>query len=259
MTVRDRETILGYSVFAGGRDKCISEISSHLRDKHRECRWLACINPHSFVISRKDLAFSEALRKVDWLVPDGVGILLASRILGGTIRQRVTGSDVFFGVMSSLNQLKGSVFFLGSTPDVLDTITARVRKDFPQVQVVGCISPPFQSNFSEAELNLMVAEVNAVRPTVLWVGMTSPKQDLWIHSNLGRLQVQFAAGVGAVFDFYSGNISRAATPIQYLGLEWACRYLKQPLRMWNRVFVSNPIFLWHLLKKKFASFMENTQ
>ena len=250
MRLTATESILGYPVAGGGRTGCIESITDWLGNGDR-CRWLACINPHSYVVSARDDLFSRALRDADWLIPDGVGIVLASRFLGGRIEERVTGSDIFRGVHERLNRAGGaSVFFLGSSEETLAKMRTRMARDFPNVRVAGTYSPPFQPSFSNEDTGKMVAAVNSAAPDVLWVGMTSPKQDVWIHENRHRLNVKFAAAVGAVFDFYAGRVKRSHPLFRRLGLEWLPRLIREPRRLWSRMFVSAPIFLWHLVRAK---------
>ena len=99
----------------------------------------------------------------------------------------------------------------------------------------------------------MLAAINAAAPDVLWVGMTAPKQEKWLHANRARLDVKFAAAVGAVFDFYAGRVKRSHPVFQKLGLEWLPRLLQEPRRLWRRNFVSTPVFLWHLLRRMASS------
>ncbi len=244
------EEIVGYSVFAGGTESCVASIAEWIAHGDR-VRWLACLNPHSYAVALKSSAFADALKDADWLVPDGAGVVFASVLHGGAIRERVTGSDVFLGVHKALNMGgKGRVFFLGSTEETLVAMRAKMAVDFPRVEVVGTCSPPYKASYAAAEIDAMVADINRARPDVLWVAMTAPKQELWIHLVRSRLQVKFAAAVGAVFDFYTGRIRRSAPAFQRAGLEWLPRLLQEPRRLWRRMFVSAPVFVWHVLKER---------
>jgi N-acetylglucosaminyldiphosphoundecaprenol N-acetyl-beta-D-mannosaminyltransferase len=206
-------------------------------------RWMAFLNPHSTVVARELPCFETALQLADWIVPDGAGIVLASRLQRGRICRRITGSDVFTALNARLAARGGSVFFLGSTPETLAAITARMAVEFPGVRIAGTLSPPFKAEYTADETDAMIAAVNAGRPDVLWVGMTAPKQEMWIHAHLPRLDVRFAAGIGAVFDFYTGRVRRSHPVFQRLGLEWLPRLVQQPRRLWRRTFVSAPLFL----------------
>lgn len=242
------ENILGYQVSTASSVPCSSDIIKRLQQGERK-RWLACLNPHSFVVALSDAAFSKALHQADLLVPDGTGIVLASRVLGGQIKERVTGSDIFFELSSQLNTIGGhSVFFLGSTQETLNEIKMRMTQDYPAIHVAGVYSPPFKADYSDAELQQMVAAINAVKPDVLWVGMTAPKQEKWITQLLPQLDFGFAAAIGAVFDFYTGKVKRSPEIFCRLGMEWLPRLLQEPKRLWRRNFISSPIFLLHLLR-----------
>lgn len=250
-----RENICGYAVGTADIAETVDEIVDsieHWKIGDR-CRWLVCMNPHSYVESLRDGLFAQALHQADWLVPDGSGIVLASRILGGTIRERVTGSDIFKGVHDVLNSKGGyRVFFLGSTEDTLAQIRQRMSVDYPHIEVAGIYSPPFKVEFSPQELDEMVRAVNDAAPDVLWVGMTAPKQEKWIFSQQDHLEVPFAAAVGAVFDFYTGRVKRSHPVFQKMGLEWLPRLAQQPRRLWQRMGISAPIFLSHVIKQKRA-------
>ncbi|MBN1545809.1 MAG: WecB/TagA/CpsF family glycosyltransferase [Syntrophaceae bacterium] len=216
-------------------------------------KFFACANPHSLEVAVSDPLFRAALCDADLLTPDGIGIVIASVILCGSIRERITGSDMFYGVTDLLNQTRGKVFFLGSTIETLAQIQERISKDFPGITAVGTYSPPFQPVFSNEENSKIVSKINQARPDVLWVGMTAPKQEKWIHANLPRLDVKFVGAIGAVFDFYGGRIKRSNPVFQRLGLEWLPRLLGEPRRLWRRNFVSNPMFLMRIIQQRFKS------
>lgn len=244
------EVILGYAVAAERLEQCIDSITEWIRHG-RACRWLACFNPHSYVEATKRKDFFVALRNADWLVPDGAGIVLASRVMNGEIRERITGSDVFREVHRRLNDSGGaSVFLLGATEETIDIVGRKLEREFKNIRVVGAYSPPFKPVFSDEDNEKMLSSVNMAHADILWVGLSAPKQELWIRQNRERLNVRFAAAVGAVFDFYSGKIVRSSPLFQRLGLEWLPRLLQEPRRLWTRMFISAPIFLWHLGRSK---------
>jgi N-acetylglucosaminyldiphosphoundecaprenol N-acetyl-beta-D-mannosaminyltransferase len=105
----------------------------------------------------------------------------------------------------------------------------------------------------DVELEAMIAAINQASPDILWVGMTAPKQEKWIHQNLHRLDVRFAAAIGAVFDFYTGRVIRSHPVFQRLGLEWLPRLIQEPGRLWRRMFISAPVFMWHVVRARLRS------
>lgn len=244
-----KENILGYNVNIFTAEECADRIFESLRAGKRS--WLACFNPHSYVLALKDKVFTGALKDADWLVPDGSGIVLASRFLGGRITARVTGSDVFSGLNKLMNDAGSMrVFFLGTTEETLSAIIQKMRIDYPGIKVTGAYSPPFKDVYSSAEISAMVKAVNSAAPDVLWVGMSAPKQEKFIMENRARLNVNFVAAIGAVFDFYPGNVRRDTDSwLVNHGVEWLPRLLQEPRRLWRRMFVSAPIFIWHVIKK----------
>lgn len=244
--------ILGYSVFSGTSGECIDAIIDGVQQPGPPT-WFACLNPHSFAVARSRKSFAAALRQSDWLVPDGAGIVLAARVLGRPVAERITGHDVFEHCMSRLSQMgERSVFFLGSTEAVLADIRTRCAQNYPGVTVAGTYSPPYREQFSDGEIDAMVVAIQDARPDVLWVGLTAPKQEELIVRILSRTGVRFAGAIGAVFDFYTGRVRRSPAVFQRLGLEWLPRLLQQPRRLWRRTFVSAPIFLWCLLKSRLS-------
>ncbi|RPH51174.1 MAG: glycosyltransferase [Desulfobacteraceae bacterium] len=248
------ERILNYPVISCGIDSCLARIIAWISDGGK-ARTLVCANPHSLVGAAGDDMFRKALLDAGMIVPDGAGIVLASRILRGRIRERITGSDVFHGVNEAMNREgHGSCFFLGSSEEILVMIREKMSKDFPNVRVAGTYSPPFTDEFTEEENRRIIEAVNAVKPDVLWVGMTAPKQEKWIYRNKNKLNVKFIGAIGGVFDFYSGNIRRNEYPwFMKHGLEWLPRLIQEPRRLWKRTFISAPVFFFLILKQKFLS------
>jgi N-acetylglucosaminyldiphosphoundecaprenol N-acetyl-beta-D-mannosaminyltransferase len=245
-----KENILGYNVNTFSVGACADSLFKTLQDGKRT--WLACFNPHSYAMSLEDKVFSRALKDADWLVPDGSGVVLASRLLGGALRDRVTGSDVFAGLNQRLNAAGlMRVFFLGSTKETLALIKKRMANDYPNVKVAGVYSPPFKDVYSNAEISEMIKAVNSAAPDVLWVGLSAPKQEKFVFENRARLNVKFVAAVGAVFDFYSGNVKRDEDSwfVKH-GMEWLPRLVQEPKRLWKRMFVSAPVFLIHVIKER---------
>jgi N-acetylglucosaminyldiphosphoundecaprenol N-acetyl-beta-D-mannosaminyltransferase len=209
-------------------------------------------------VALKDNKFSLSLRNADWLVPDGIGIVLALRLFGVQIRGRVTGSDVFLGLHSRMNSVGGmSVFFLGAAESTLALMRDRMALDYPNIRIAGTYSPPFTDTYTQLELYDIIESVNQANADVLWVGMTAPKQERWIYENRHSLNVKFAGAIGAVFDFYTGRVKRSHPLFRGLGLEWLPRLVRQPRRLWRRTFISSPIFILHVIKARFKLFMQN--
>jgi N-acetylglucosaminyldiphosphoundecaprenol N-acetyl-beta-D-mannosaminyltransferase len=248
--MQSKELIMQYQITTTNSTSCITNIINWINEK-KSAKYFVCANPHSLIEAEDDPLFTEAMKKADLITPDGIGIVIASKILGGTIRKRITGSDVFAGLMFALNQRNGyRVFFLGSTEETLTKIRRKTRQDFPNIAEIGTFSPPFKSKFSEEDNRQMIEAINRFKPHVLWVGMTAPKQEKWIYQNKDKIDVNFIGAIGAVFDFYVGNVKRSHPFFLKTGLEWLPRLIQEPRRLWRRNFISNPKFLFWVIKSR---------
>ena len=160
-TLEQFENIVGYPVTTQDRHECVDKIFSWIEAGERS-KYFVCANPHSLEIARNDPVFREAILNADMIVPDGAGMVIASRILKGGITERVTGSDVFWGLSRRLNntERRYKYFFLGSTEENLVRIQDMMKRDFPFIEVAGTFSPPFKQEYSPDENREMVEAVN---------------------------------------------------------------------------------------------------
>ncbi|MDR8393372.1 WecB/TagA/CpsF family glycosyltransferase [Aliifodinibius sp. S!AR15-10] len=207
------------------------------------------INPHSFVVAEEDEDFKAALLNSDYLLPDGVGIVHAAKLIKNRAIPRITGPDYHEFVLSELNKEGGSCFYLGSSLKTLKKIEKRLRKEYPKLNF-DTYSPPFKEKFSEEDNELMVEKVNAFKPDALFVGMTAPKQEKWVYKHHERLEAKVICSIGAAFDFFAGTKKRPARIWDKLGLSWLPRFLSEPKRLWKRNLISTPLFLRQVAKHK---------
>jgi len=216
-------------------------------DQHKVL--ISTLNAHSFNTVQKDVDFDNALQNSDILLPDGISVVWAMRLLTGEKLQKIAGADLFFYEMQRVNAINGKCFFLGSSEDTLKKIRKRASKEYPNIQV-HTYSPPYKSEFSAEESKLMIDMVNEVEPDVLFVGMTAPKQEKWAYQHYGQLKAGHVCCIGAVFDFYAGTVKRAPNWMILVGMEWSYRLIKEPRRMWRRYLIGNAKFIGYILKEK---------
>jgi len=248
-------SLFGFEISSTGLSADIEYAWTNYIRKGRGCTYMACANPHSLVTTKHDSEFRYALRNADILLPDGAGIVIAAKLLGKGIKERVTGSDFFIEFTKRANKVGGlRYFFLGSNYNVLTKIKNRIDNEYPNVDVCGYYSPPYKETFTQEEEDKMIAVINASKADVLWVGMTAPKQEKWIYRNRERLDVSLACAIGAVFDFYAGTQKRAPAWLCDIGLEWLYRLCKEPIRLWRRNFISTPVFLFWILRERITSY-----
>ncbi|WP_396168162.1 WecB/TagA/CpsF family glycosyltransferase [Flavobacterium sp.] len=208
------------------------------------------INQYSYCIAEEDALFKEALQGSDILLPDGMAIVAAVRLLGGQKIKKIAGADVHLHLLRELEQKGGRCFYLGASENTLKKIRERITLEYPNIKV-QTFSPPYKPEFSETDNKEMLEKVNDFRPDVLFVGMTAPKQEKWTFAHKDQLNAQIICSIGAVFDFYAGTVKRPSSFWINLRLEWFIRLIKEPKRMWKRYVYYGPVFLSLILKEKY--------
>ncbi|HTR80577.1 MAG TPA: WecB/TagA/CpsF family glycosyltransferase [Bacteroidota bacterium] len=203
-----------------------------------------CVTPVNCLLeAQKDKNLRKIYNSSDMNLADGVPTVWASRFLGHPIHGRVTGLDLLPAFAEIAAQRKYSFFFLGAKEGVASTLASVLTARHPALKIAGVYSPPFAENFSEEENAAIARMINAVKPDVLWVSLTAPKQDFWIYNNFHRLDVKVALGVGGAFEVTAGIIARAPGWMQNCGLEWFFRFLQEPRRLFRRYFIEAPVFI----------------
>jgi N-acetylglucosaminyldiphosphoundecaprenol N-acetyl-beta-D-mannosaminyltransferase len=210
------------------------------------------INQYSFCIAEEDEAFKNALKESEILLPDGEGIVLAERILTGKKIRKISGTDLHFHFLSSLNSKKGKCFYLGSSPSTLNKIKAKLHEEYPDIRA-EFYSPPFKENFSDEDNWNMINAINAFEPDVLFIGLTAPKQEKWSIAHKQAINAKIICSIGAVFDFYAGTVQRPSQLWIDMRLEWLGRFMSEPKRMWRRYFYFGPIYMYMIIKRKFKT------
>lgn len=239
---------LGYSVFSDRLDRLRLGNSILVNT----------INQYSYCLAEEDSAFKKALLNSDVLLPDGVGIVIASKILDGNKITKIAGADIHLFLLQKLEREKGSCFYMGASQSTLNKIRARMIAEYPNIRV-GTYSPPFKLNFTAAESQSMIKAVNDFGPDVLFIGMTAPKQEKWAYTHRDRLQAGLICSIGAVFDFYAGTIERPSQVWIDLGLEWLGRLFKEPKRMAKRYIYYGGFFLYYLVRGKIRIMMDKNK
>lgn len=214
-------------------------------------RIINTINPHSYLISQSNKVFFEALKSSDVLLPDGIGIVWAKQLLHKTKIKKIAGYDLFMHLMNDLNNKKGSCFFLGASENTLKMIQKRASKEFPNV-TVHSYSPPYKKEFTNEDNVKMFTLINKVEPDILFVAMTAPKQEKWVYKNNQYINPKLICSIGAVFDFYSGTVTRPSKFWIKAGLEWLPRFIHEPLRLAKRNLISTPKFILQVLYMKIS-------
>lgn len=207
------------------------------------------INQYSYCIANVNSTFKKALEWSDVLLPDGIGVVAAMRFLSGLVIKKIAGAQIHGYLLRKLNKSAGSCFYMGSSEETLGLIKAKISKKYPNIRV-GTYCPPFRKMFTKEQNEDIINAINDFNPEVLFIGMTAPKQEIWVYKNRKNLHPKMVCTIGAVFDFYAGNIKRPGQAWIDLGLEWLARLIKEPGRMWKRYIYYGPVFVWLVLKEK---------
>jgi N-acetylglucosaminyldiphosphoundecaprenol N-acetyl-beta-D-mannosaminyltransferase len=208
-------------------------------------------NAHSIVTANRNPAFMAHFQEADLVLPDGMLPVLAARLRGRGVPERVPGPDFASSLIARAESHGFSVFFIGATDEVLDRIRSNCQARRPNLKIAGTFAPPF-GEFDEPTNLRLVREINAAAPDILFVGMTAPKQELWLSRNFKALDVHFALGIGAAFDYMAGVKKRAPGWIGRWGFEWLYRLLREPRRLWRRN-LDSLVFIWLLAIESIAA------
>lgn len=232
-----------YRIYTGSMGELVREVKNS-----KKKLYIATINAHSFVEAEKDKLFKKSLEKADILIPDGASISVATNLfnLKPKLNHRLPGPDFFLEYAKSME--KGTHFFMGSLPPVLEKIEKRFKKDFPNLKI-HTYSPPMYP-FSKVENDKIIKAINKVKPDVVWVGLTAPKQEKWSYENKDKLNTKLVCPIGAAFDFYAGTLKRAPGWMQKAHLEWLYRFIKEPRRTYKRYLINNIKFAYYMFKVK---------
>ncbi len=207
------------------------------------------LTPNVDILRRwnRDHEFRELTAAATLCVADGMPLVWASRLQGTPLPQRVNGTDLVAALLPKIAEQGISTFFLGGDPGVADEAAQRLRKQLPLLEIVGTYCPPFGFETENRQFQLMEAALVAAQPSVVFVGLGSPKQDIVIRYLRQRQPHTWWLGVGATFNFLSGRIRRAPNWMQHCGLEWLHRLVHEPRRLGQRYLVDDVPFATSLL------------
>ncbi len=180
-----------------------------------------------------------------WLtVPDGMPLVYIGRMFGHKEIDRCYGPDLMLAVMEDSVKHGYTHYFYGGQEGRAQELKQAMEQRFPGVKIVGTYTPPFRP-LNEQEKQELIDQVRQLKPHIIWVGLSTPKQELFMHEYMPLLDTNIMIGVGAAFDFHTGHIKSAPRWMQRSALEWAYRVYQEPRRLWKRYFVNNPLFIWN--------------
>lgn len=208
---------------------------------HRSGGYVCLATAHGLVEARRDPAVRAAFNRARFVTPDGMPLVWLGRSHGHRAITRVYGPDLLLATCAAGRATGLRHFFLGGGPGVAAALAARLTARFPDLQVAGTFTPPFRPLTPEESGGLQTL-VRARQPDLIWVGLGSPKQELFMAGAAPRFPGALLVGVGAAFDFLSGRVPQAPRWMQRGGLEWLFRLGTEPRRLGRRYLVNNPRF-----------------
>lgn len=242
--------VLGVGISAINLRLAVETIRDWIRDRQRH--YVTVTGVHGVMESQADPQLKRIHNEAGMVTPDGMPMVWLNRLAGNQAVGRVYGPDLMLAVCEESSLHGWRHFFYGGGDGVADLLADRLKARFPKLDVVGTYCPPFRK-LTEEEQAEVVERIDALKPDIVWVGLSTPKQEYWMHAFRPRLEAPVLVGVGAAFDFHAGLKKQAPAWMQRNGLEWLFRLCTEPRRLWKRYLTNNPRFLWYLLLERFTS------
>lgn len=236
----DRTNILGVGVSAINPDMAVDTIDGWIAEGRQN--YVCVTGVHGVIESQSDQDLGRILNQAGLVTPDGMPLVWVSRLRNNRSVSRVYGPDLMAEVCAK-SVAKGHRHFLyGGAPGVAERLADQLRQRYPGIEIAGLYAPPFRP-LTPAEDEAVIEQINASKADIVWVGLSTPKQEYWMAAHLGRLDASVMVGVGAAFDFLAGVKTQAPRWMQRSGLEWLYRLVTEPRRLWRRYLTIVPLFL----------------
>ncbi len=239
-------SILGVQTDAQSFDQAINQLQTWSADS--QGRYVSTCPVYTLMMCRENPLVMQAVNGADMVTADGMPVVWVQRRRGHAQAERVYGPDVMETLLARTADTSIKHYFWGGLPGVADTLVQRMQAQHPALKVAGIYSPPV-SAVGDTPDPAVVKRLNDSGADVIWVGLGSPKQDMWMLRYRPALRAPLLIGVGAAFDMLAGVKSQAPRWMQRSGLEWAFRLAQEPRRLGRRYLVYNPLFVWHVLRE----------
>ncbi len=255
--MRERVNVLGVGVDPVTVAELHAKILDFVRDGGHDLVLHA--NVYGLNLCYRDSELRSFFNAASLVFCDGAGVMLAARILGERIPERITYADWMWQLAAFAEREGLSLFLLGARPGVAERAAVRLRERHPDLKIAGVHHGYFERAVEAPENEAVVAEINAARPDLLLVGLGMPLQERWLLQNWDRLDASVALTGGAVFDYVSGELKRGPRVLTDNGFEWLARLFIEPRRLWRRYVLGNPLFLARVLKQRLTEESSRTR
>ena len=242
-----RVDVLGVGISAIDPTDAIDEITRWIAEG--EQHYVCVTGMHGVMEAQGDAELLRIHNESGLTTPDGMPMVWASRRAGASNVQRVYGPDLMLAVCERAAAKGWGCFLYGSSDEVLERLQAELTERFAGLRIVGACSPPFRALTAEEDADI-VEQINASGAQIVWVGLSTPKQERWMASHIGRVNAPVLVGVGAAFDIHAGVARQAPKWMQRSGLEWLFRLLAEPRRLWRRYVINIPRFVFAIARRR---------
>jgi len=239
--------VLGVGVSLINMSMALERLDRWIADRERQ--YVSVCTVHTVMECRRHEDLRRIVNAAGMTTPDGMPLVWLSRLAGHAFVSRVYGPDLMLAEMAASEKTGHRHYFYGGRDGVAERLADVMRRKFPSVRIVGASTPPVAT--AQELCNAETAErINQAAPDIVWVGVSSPKQEFWMSCMRPLLAAPVLIGVGAAFDFHTGNQRQAPRWMMRAGLEWLFRLINEPRRLWRRYLVDNPWFLFELARQK---------
>lgn len=245
------EPLLSVNVHCTNYAQAVEQVSEWIEHAVDSTRYIVQSNVNSIVVAQENPYYATVIRGADLSVPDGMPLVWLLRLKGHQIKDRVYGPDLMLLLCEEAAKKGWRCFLYGGAPGVPEQLKEVLEKRFPGLNIVGTYSPPFRELTADEDREIC-RMINDTKPDILWVGLGSPKQDIWMYEHREKLDVSVMHGVGAAFDFLTGRVKQAPRWMMNAGLEWLFRLFQEPRRLWRRYTLTNAKFIYYLLRSIFV-------
>jgi len=215
--------------------------------RRRVSRMVCFANVHMVVEAQRNVTISKAVNNADWVTPDGVPLVWTMRGLHQVKQERIAGMDITASLLERAAKEGISVFFYGSTPQLLNRIREVCNEQFPSLRIAGMISPPFRAP-TAAEDSETIAQISASGAGLVFVALGCPKQELWMSRMQGKIPAVML-GIGNALAVFAGEEDRSPSWMQKAGLEWCFRLAQEPKRLLKRYAVTNTLYIYYIVRQ----------
>ncbi|MFS1514979.1 WecB/TagA/CpsF family glycosyltransferase [Bacillus sp. SCS-151] len=236
------DEVMGYEFVNNRMENFLKEV--HNRMQVSQKTFIVTANPEIITYAKSNPSYDLTLKKATYIIPDGAGIVIASKILGKPLKEKLTGIDFMEKLLNIANDHRYKIYLLGAKPDVIGLTAKNIQQRYPHVDIVG-----FHHGYFDDNDETIISHIKETEPDIVLVGLGFPKQENWIAKSMHNFNKGVFIGLGGSFNVWAGVVKRAPKIWRDTNLEWLYRLIKEPSRLKRMIAI--PKFMVRVLKKKY--------